>query len=585
MAETLGATLAVVAFADQCLKYGNKFVKRCKSYLHAEEEAVELLVSIEVNWLKMETQIGILKRVAAAGQLSNALQTMQSQVLSQLEGKLKTASLIIEQLMTEKREEEKVRAKSDPKDLKRKHDDRDITAGIKEFGGMRVNSKLKYVCKKKALLEIVQEIEKWQARYDPTWILIMQMSSKNIDDELEQQEKKPKRKQIPIIIAAKGIRDAARASQDMKVRDQGTVWISIDDIDLIPTPIPHSSVEISQLDDEKSMVLIDTMVSNPSANVNSTTKEVRNLARILAEVDPSTFGLLKCRGVIRVPNYELLSRLGTVPDPKSPSIYRLPVFKFIFEVPAQLSNPQSLRAVLLSGKVYPLDERLELAKKLASSVLFVHTVQFVHKNIRPETIVVFENENSSIGAPYLAGFEKFRFEDGNTFLAGDALWDHNLYRHPSRQGTRPGMHYQMQHDIYSLGVVLLEIGLWTSFASPGTETSSMIPSLVLGPANPDSVKLPLGTPTQLKAHLEALAKNELPSRLGKRYTEIVLLCLQCLDQNIQNEDESGNEKDGRGSGFGVGVGGEDEEIVDEDGVVIGVRYIENVLQKMLEITV
>ncbi|KAG4433509.1 hypothetical protein IFR05_011018 [Cadophora sp. M221] len=565
MAETLGAALAVVAFADQCLKYGNKFVKRCKSYLHAEEEAVELLVSIEVNWLKMETQIGILKRIAAAGQLSKALQTMQSQVLSQLEGKLKTASLIIEQLATEKREEEKARAKSEPKNLKWKHDDRDITAVIKDFGGMKVNSKLKYVYKKKALVEIVQEIEKWQARYDPTWILIMQMSSKNIDEELEQQDNKPEREQIPIIIAAKGIRDAARASQDMKVRDQGTVWISHDDIDLNPTPIPHSSVEISPLDEKKSMVLIDTMVSNPSANVNSTTKEVRNLARVLAEVDPSTFGLLKCRGVIRVPNHELLSRLGMLPDPKSPSAHGPPVFKFIFEVPTQLLNPQSLRAVLLSGKSYPLDERLELAKKLASSVLFVHTVH--------------------IGAPYLAGFEKFRIEDGNTFLAGDNLWDHNLYRHPSRQGTLPEMHYQMQHDIYSLGVVLLEIGLWTSFASPDPENLSMLPSSVLGAANPDSVKLPVGTPTQLKAHLEALAKNELPSRLGKRYTDIVLQCLQCLDRYIESEGQSGDEKDSRGSGFGVGVGGEDEEIVDEDGLVIGVRYIENVLQKMLEITV
>jgi len=36
-------------------------VTRCKTYLHAEEEAKELLVSIEINWVKMETQIEILK--------------------------------------------------------------------------------------------------------------------------------------------------------------------------------------------------------------------------------------------------------------------------------------------------------------------------------------------------------------------------------------------------------------------------------------------------------------------------------------------------------------------------------------------
>jgi hypothetical protein len=143
-----------------------------------------LLISIEVNWLKVETQIGILKRIAAAGQLSKALQSMQSQVLSQLEGKLKTASLIIEQLKKEKREEKKSKAKSNPKNANWKHDDRDITTMMKGLGDMKASSKMKYVSKKKALIEIVEEIEKWQARYDPSWILIMQMSSKHIDDEL-----------------------------------------------------------------------------------------------------------------------------------------------------------------------------------------------------------------------------------------------------------------------------------------------------------------------------------------------------------------------------------------------------------------
>ena len=51
----------------------------------------------------METQIEILKRVA--GGLNKRLQDMQSQVLSQLEGKLKTASLIIDQILNEKRED------------------------------------------------------------------------------------------------------------------------------------------------------------------------------------------------------------------------------------------------------------------------------------------------------------------------------------------------------------------------------------------------------------------------------------------------------------------------------------------------
>lgn len=42
---------------------------------------------------------------------------------------------------------------------------------------------------------------------------------------------------------------------------------------------------------------------------------------------------------------------------------------------------------------------------------------------------------------------------------GDNLMDRNFYRHPNRQGESPKDIYVMQHDIYSLGICLLEIGL------------------------------------------------------------------------------------------------------------------------------
>jgi hypothetical protein len=49
----------------------------------------------------------------------------------------------------------------------------------------------------------------------------------------------------------------------------------------------------------------------------------------------------------------------------------------------------------------------------------------------------------------------------------------------------------------------------------------------------------------------------------------VLLCLRCLDPG------TGENKTGKG--FGA-------DVKDEDGFVIGVRFIENVLEKMQEIT-
>jgi len=148
----------------------------------------------------------------------------------------------------------------------------------------------------------------------------------------------------------------------------------------------------------------------------------------------------------------------------------------------------------------------------------------------------------------------------------------------------------MQHDIYSLGVVLLEIGLWTSFVLfgpenekneendpptyteddsvpfPSDESPLPFPNDLL---EPKQALNPLGNAVENKERLEYLAENELPARLGRRYTDIVLLCLRCLDP--------GTGENKAGKGFGA-------DVKDEDGFVIGVRFIENVLEKMQEIT-
>jgi hypothetical protein len=67
---------------------------------------------------------------------------------SQLEGKLKTASYVVDQLMTEKRGKEE----------KWMHGQRDITTKMKDLGGMKASKKAKYVTKT-ALYAIVNDIE------------------------------------------------------------------------------------------------------------------------------------------------------------------------------------------------------------------------------------------------------------------------------------------------------------------------------------------------------------------------------------------------------------------------------------------
>jgi hypothetical protein len=112
----------------------------------------------------------------------------------------------------------------------------------------------------------------------------------------------------------------------------------------------------------------------------------------------------------------------------------------------------------------------------------------------------------------------------------------------------------MQHDTYSLGVVLLEIGLWISFVlyDQGEGTASPVQNDILGPVDLARPRNPHGSASRNKLELEDLAIRELPSRLGKRYTDVVLLCLRCLD--------SGSGANHEGQGFGVGAA----DYTDED---------------------
>jgi hypothetical protein len=157
----------------------------------------------------------------------------------------------------------------------------------------------------------------------------------------------------------------------------------------------------------------------------------------------------------------------------------------------------------------------------------------------------------------------------------------------------------MQHDIYSLGV-LLEIGLWQSFITYPNPPTSSSPSSDTKQAEPDDPTAPIPPPfitqhasekdirkraTAIKAHLITVASKMLPARMGRKYADIVLLCLRCLD----SPPPSGLPVKGEGGEDDKGVycstGWEYEDMFDEDGIVVGVKYLEKILLKMQEISV
>ena len=140
---------------------------------------------------------------------------------------------------------------------------------------------------------------------------------------------------------------------------------------------------------------------------------------------------------------------------------------FIFEKPTQTSaSPVSLRA-LISVQTKPLlTERISLAKAIANSLMSLHSVNWLHKGLRSENILFFPKENGTVeyASPYLSGFgyarPAFR-EDMTEIESTNPRAD--MYRHPQTHGLGPWegrQGFKRTFDIYSLGVILVEVAHW-----------------------------------------------------------------------------------------------------------------------------
>ncbi|KAI2993913.1 hypothetical protein CBS147346_10788 [Aspergillus niger] len=147
-------------------------------------------------------------------------------------------------------------------------------------------------------------------------------------------------------------------------------------------------------------------------------------------------------------------------------------FIFLYDYPPGTDTgvpPQSLQGLLRDSKMKPLSvtSRLELALAICRTVLTVHTAGWLHKNIRSENIIFFGNTESSgdadaanLKSPYLAGFTFSR--TNSAVEISDQVSEHplrDIYRHPHSLG-QSCMPFAMYMDLYSLGMVLVEIAEW-----------------------------------------------------------------------------------------------------------------------------
>ena len=297
----------------------------------------ELILRIEGVWVKTEHQIEILRNIWNT--LEGRLQSYQSQVLQHLQIKLQTATIEIDGVIGVKRE-----------------DDDFLPTNIGGKKGPLKKGKILAV--EECLCKAVAELEEWRKRFDPSWLLIARIANGDIDRQLTAESNGPSN----AVSLLKSIRDALR--EDANPKESGPSIFVEDIVDkLNRVRIPHCSALLSPYQDDGISAIVDTTTYPPRSDMTVATIHVRNVARILSKSDPWTFGLLACRGAIK-----LLDSCGKISQ-----------FELVFGVPRGLQSPTSLRSRLLTQRNISLDNRVHLAKSLARSVMFVHTSGFVHK--------------------------------------------------------------------------------------------------------------------------------------------------------------------------------------------------------------
>lgn len=494
----------------------------------------ERVLRLDNGWVKFTHQLNFLQRIQHV--MEDEHRDVCEQTLRVLLGKLETVTEMLRGLLKLEMSDE-AHAVSNP------------------AFDVRVR-KTRFAFKKESLDRAIEELEVWQRTADQSWFLLMRIADAQIDDALKANAPTAYEPSTAVAVPS-----ALRVRPGLSggARKPG-LTCSLDELSKMTRyPIAFCPAEIAERTystGETASYVLSHIPCKPFAKYDVIKQNARDLAQRLQHDDPHMFGLLACKGVATPSS---VPRVAVVADSESEPAVTLTM---IFRMPPGYasSSPRSLRDLLLGTPApHSLSLRFDIARQLARSIGSVHALGFVHKNLRPETVLVFGGGGADGGTQqsvFLVGFEHFRREDQATQRRGDDFIERNLYRHPSRQGFRPQEDYVMQHDIYSLGVCLLEVGLWRSFISH--EGAAPLDAELFGlEAYASWERIRAFVALSAKEHLLPLARTRLPGCMGSRYAEIVETCLTCLEPD--NADF-----------------GDAREFEDEDGIRVGVRYIEKV---------
>lgn len=172
-----------------------------------------------------------------------------------------------------------------------------------------------------------------------------------------------------------------------------------------------------------------------------------------------------------------------------------------------------------------LEARHLLAFEISRTFHQLYSSSWMHKSIRSSNIVF---NTQSISEPLVCGFDYSRLEtEAQTIDKSRSNGDIHfaMYRHPNYQGEA-AQGYKIQYDIYSLGLVLFEIGLWAPltslFDSKSQNRTSSFPGLAL---RIDATGFHAAEAKELGRRVLHTNQKDMAFRMGSAYAALVEWCL------------------------------------------------------------
>lgn len=300
----------------------------------------------------------------------------------------------------------------------------------------------------------------------------------------------------------------------------------------------HLTMKLGEVEPQEGLFLIEMRRPSPGVTEAELEKSAKEVAETLSVAHKSN-AILNCIGWTDLPG-------------------PFRGFGIVFALPPEQKSFQTLAHYIQksNGTKPALDVRVAFCKALASAVLQVHTLKppMVHKNISPNNIVLsFQSdvppENLDAENPlFLINWQLSRAANIATRHEGVTAWWQAVYQHPQRQVLRQEKHYTLNHDIYSLGVSMIEILLWQPLVQLAEDGKPELSGLLFD----KGMRLPASAdikpdewqgakPNDVRNILENLATAAIPPVAGTELSKLIIKCMNGLqlEQDKPEQDVLG----------------------------------------------